>query len=134
MRRTSGGTITLTTAETYQKLTGTFEDGVCNCFTLDTNGKLTFDGDQSMDFLFTGVSDLQAYKTCTVSYALYLNGVLVSDSVTPTTFSHANAIKNISISRIVQLNQGDEIEVYVKSDTASTIIEIKSFNITFWGE
>ena len=129
----SSTTTTCTDADTDYKVGGTWTDGEqCNKdFNYDGSGKITFTGDNGTFFLFNGVSDLEADKVCRVSYTLYINGIAVSGSTTPTDFEHANSIGSISITNFIKLDKDDYIEVYVQSDTAVTDITHQTLLLTF---
>lgn len=124
---------TLTTIDQYYKINGTWSDGNSLGFSVSPTGVLTYFGCNKCCFLFSGVSDVQADKVCQITYSLYINGVLVSGAETPASFEHANSIKSISITDIIDLYKGDEIEVYAKSDTATTKITPSTLVITFLG-
>jgi hypothetical protein len=123
-------------ADTYYKITGTWVDGTdCNQgFTYDGTGKLTYNGQSGVHFLFNGQSDVEASKVCEITYALYKNGVIVTGAETPHSFHTANQVANIGITNIFPLQQGDYLEVYCKSDTAATDIISNTLMITFLGD
>lgn len=129
-------TVTCTDIDVYYKIEGTWSDGeLCNNgFVWDGNGKITYIGKSGVFFLFTGASDLQASKTCQVTYKTYINGTGADNLQTPTTFSHANAIRNMGITNIIKLNKDDYVEIFVKSDTASTDVTITNLFLTFLGD
>lgn len=127
--------VVCTTAETYYKIGGVWTNGTggrCN-FSYDGLGKITYDG-QKAAFLFTGVSDVAADKNCTITYALYKNGVLVANAITPHIFSTANQTANISITNLFEINRGDYFEIYVKSDTNATTLTVETLYMTFLGD
>ena len=132
---TTPATITCTDAETYYKITGTFGDGDnCNCgFTYDGTGRITYNGEDAY-FLLTGVSDVSADKVCTITYGMYMNGSLVTGAETPHSFPNASSTTNISISNIIKLTNGDYIETWVKSDTASTDVDVQNLMLTLLGD
>lgn len=127
---------TCTDADTYYKIGGSWSDGngSNNGFVFDGSGKITYVGESGSFMLFNGTSDLKANKVCQVTYALYKNGSLLDNNETPTSFAHANAIRNISLSNIIPVNKGDYFEIYVKSDTASTDVTSNSLMLTFLGD
>ena len=125
---------TLTTADLYYKIAGTWGDGLLENFEIDAGGKLTFNGCSGTGFLFNGVSDLKVDKVCTLTYGLYLNGSLVSGAETPHDFTAASKVESISITKIISLTPGDEIEIYAKSNAATTSLTSETLLITMWGE
>jgi len=122
------------TPDTWKAIAGVFVDGQCNCFTLSADGILTYNGDKSQDFLFSGASDLQADKNCILTYGLYVNGTLVGEAQTPVTIDHANSFGSIGITSIVNLSKDDYLQIWVKSDTANTDVGVQTLNVTLWGE
>lgn len=137
---TSLGTISLTAEAvtscasngTYYDMVGTFTDGALKDFTLNTGtGVLTYTGSKARTFCFFGTSDMKSSKVAVVTYALAKNGNIVTDSVTPTTFDHANSYSNISIIRPVTLNPNDTVQIRMKSDTDSTDVTVATLNMMF---
>jgi len=122
------------TADTYVQMAGTFTDSMLNNWSLNADGTLTFNGNDGSTFLFNGVSDLEVDKACTITYGLYKNGVLVTGAETPHTFAAASKIDNVSITRIIQLDKGDYLNVFVKSSATDTTATINTLFLTFWGE
>lgn len=121
-----------TNAEEYYALEGTFSDGNLADFTLDTDtGILTYVGSRAKVFCFSGTSDLKCDKTATVTYALAVNGNVVTTSSTPTTFEHANSYGNISIIKSLTLSPNDTLQVKMKSDTATTTVTVNTLNCLF---
>ena len=123
---------TLTTADTYYKIAATFFGRLLSRFTVSAAGVLTYTGDGEV-FSLTGVSDLHCSRACELTYGLYLNGVLISGTETPVTVTAANKDDNIAITGLIELATGDTLEVYAKSDTASTVLTVQSLRITMWG-
>jgi hypothetical protein len=122
----------LVTPGTYYPINGTFIDGDALGFAIVGN-KLKYIGSSGVVFHLSGVSDIFVDKACQISYALYVNGFLVPSAQTPHDFPASSKIATISITAIVKLNQDDELEVYAKSDTANTTINVTNLNIVFWG-
>ena len=121
-----------TLADTYYKIAGNMIDGYECGFRVGIN-KLEYTGPSKVTFLFNGVSDLKVSKAANITYGLYKNGALVIQAQTPHTFVAAAKTSNISITALAELNQGDELEVYIKSDEAGLTATVSSLNITFWG-
>ena len=127
---------TCTTPDQYYKIAGTWIDGSGsnNNFTFDGTGKITYVGESGRYFLFNGASDIQANKVSRVTYALYINGALATGAETPADIKTANASRNISITHVLQLTNSDYFEIFVKSDTASTVVKHNTLFLTFWGD
>lgn len=123
---------TLTEAEKYYQISGTFTDGDICGFTLSGDGTITYNGAGGV-FLFNGSSDLKSNKVSEVTYALFVNGINTGRK-TPITFSSANSYRDIGITGLVTLERGDYLNVMAKSDTVGTTITVANLNLTFWGE
>ena len=132
LRLTVTATTTTGTAGDYTKILGTFANGSSKNFTVSGN-KLIYNGPSGQDFLFSGASDVEVDKACILTYGLYVNDALVAGAETPHTFVAASKISNISITAIVTLNHGDEIDVYVKSSVDTTVVDPTTLIITFLG-
>jgi len=124
---------TCTDADTYYKIGWTWTDwDECNdWFEYDGSWKITYTWSGRRFFLFNGTSDLKVSAASTITYALYVNGVLVSNAQTPTTFVNTSKIGNISITNIIPLNTWDYIEVYVKSSVAWVTVTHETLFLTF---
>ena len=133
MELSEAAVITTAAADTYEKLVGSWADGDCCKFAVDPSGTMTYSGTSGRAFLFNGSSDLRVDQADLVHYALYKNGALVPRAETPHTFTAPAKTSNISITAIITLDAGDEIEVWVKSATEGTEITVETLRITLWG-
>ncbi len=122
----------LTLADTYYPVSGNFVDGNNKGFSLANDGTLTHLGGQN-SVLLNGVSDIQVDKVCTVTYALFLNGVLVDFAQTPHSFTAASKTESIAITGILISAQGDYYQIYAKSSESSTNLTVTNLFVTFWG-
>ena len=120
-------------AGTWYPMLGTFSDGALTDFTLDASGILTFTGEDPCLCSFIGTSDLEADKVCKVYYALSLKGVIQSGVQTPAKFENANSTENISINRPALLSKDDTLQVFMKSDTTNTTVQVNTLNLLFKG-
>lgn len=129
---TSSSTL-LGTVDTYYKIVGAFADNGNNFrFTTASDNRATYTGNEN-SFLFTGASDVKVDKVCELTYALFLNGVLVSGAETPHDFTAASKTENISITSIIDLKRDDYLEVWAKSDTINTTLTVEDLLTTTWG-
>ena len=120
---------------TYEKVIGVWTDGCANNFTVDAvNSRLIYTGTYSKCALMNGVSDIRVNKACELTYALYKNGNLVTGAITPHTFTAAARTSTISITSLLNIENGDYFEVWAKTDTTGVILTIHSLKILFWGE
>jgi len=119
--------------DVFHKIAGDFCDGNSYNFQIVDN-KLKFLGSDGTVLLFTGVSDLQVNKACEIEYSLFKNSEIVVGAQTPHTFTSPAKTGTISITALIALNNGDELDVWVKSNTANTVFSVKTLNIVLWGE
>lgn len=122
---------TLANADEYYKIAGTFINGERCGFEIVDN-KLKYTGPSGMCFHLSGNSDVSTNHACQITYSLYVNGILYPGAQTPHTFPASARISSISITAIIKLNQGDELEVYAKSDTLATVISVSSLGVVCW--
>lgn len=133
LRLTAPADTDTTTVDTYVKIVGTFDDGLANNFTIVAN-KLVWNGNDGTVFLVNGTSELHVDKACKTTYGLFKNGVLIPGAETPHDFPASLRTDSIAITGIVELDNGDEIDVHVKSDTTNTKVTVSTLRVTFWGE
>ena len=118
---------------TYYIIDGTWitPESINYGFSGNGSGRITYNGDKTLTFLFNGVSDLSVDKSCEITYGLYINGALVPGAETPHDFANTAKVDSISITNFVILNPGDYIEVWCKSDTITTEVTTNTLMITF---
>jgi len=124
----------LAVAGQYHPVAGTFTGSFLRNWTVAADGTMTFIGSDGKIFSFTGVSDLAVDKACRVTYVFYVNGVAVTSSETPHDFASSSKTENISTASILQLNKGDYMSIYAKSDSNNTTLTVNGLLLTFWGE
>lgn len=128
-------TLDVTTANTYQKIIGTWSDGSANNWSVsDANDRLTYNGTQTLAFLFTGVMDFSASKANNCVIGLYKNGSLLAGAETYHEFTSVDKIGTIAITRILNVTPGSYFEVWIKSDDDTVVFTFSTINITFFGE
>lgn len=131
----TGTTLAFGGTNTYQKVVGTWADGFSNNFTIsNANDRITYTGTQTMVFLFNGVADASVDKACITTFGLYKNGTLITGAETPHGFTSASKIGTVSIARLIELKQGDFLEVWAKVDTSAVTITFNTLSISFFGE
>jgi hypothetical protein len=123
-----------TLVDTYYKMSGTFSNSLNKNFTTTAAGELIHTGPDNSIYQFDGVSDLAVNKASVITYGLFVNSTLVPGAETPHTFAAASKIANIAITEIITLNNGDSIDIHMKSDTASTTVTVNTLFIRCWGE
>lgn len=83
-------------------------------------------------YVINGTSDVEANKALMISYALFIDDVVVPSEITPHTFTNQSKIENISITAIATLIAGQEIEIRVKGDgTLSSEVTVDKLDVTF---
>lgn len=129
---TAQDTTTLSVIGTYYKINGTFSADYILGFSHNTNGTLTYTKTKDCIFLFNGVSDLEVNKACEITYALFINGISVAETLHD--FAATSKIENISITAFLELQKNNYLEIYAKSDTVDTIITVSSLLTTYLGQ
>jgi hypothetical protein len=128
-----GTTVAFAGVDTYEKIIGTWSDGISVKFTVDdVNDRLIYTGDDTLTFIMNGVSNLSVDRSCQTTYGLYVNGVLVPGAETPHTFAASARVDTISISGLIELKKNDYIEIWAKCDTAGTTMTIQLGQITMF--
>lgn len=131
----SGTTLAFVDINTYQKVVGTWSDGMANNFTIsDANDRITYTGAQTMCFFFAGGADASVDKACVTHFGLYKNGTLIPGAETPHGFTSPTKVGTISITKLIELKQGDYLEVWAKVDTTAVTISFNTLSILFFGE
>lgn len=130
MRVDTPAATTLTTADQYYQVAGTFVDTYNKNFTTSAAGAITYTGTSGLYFQFSGASNLIADKACKITFALYLNGALATGAESPVDIAAATKNNTNAITRILQLNNGDILTVWVKSDTNTTSMTANTLFIT----
>lgn len=82
-------------------------------------------------FLFVGTSDVQSDKAVDLTYSLFIDGQPALDQQTTSGITAAAKYANISITSIVDLNNGQTYDIRVKGDgTQNTTLTIKKLDVT----
>jgi hypothetical protein len=115
----------LTLADTYYSLNSTFNIDESNLFT-----GTTFDGSDGTVLGFNGASQGAANKIARVTYALFINGLPIIQ--TPVDLA-LGKVATYSAVRFLTLNNGDVLEVKIKSDTALTDYTFNTLEIILKG-
>ena len=131
LRLTAPAETVCTLADTYYKIAGVMSDGHSCGFSVVDN-KLKYSGPDGAVFLFSGSSDARVSKATDLTYGLHKNGELIPEAQSPHTFPAAARISNLSITAICMLDNGDDLDVYMKSSEANLTATVRSLNITFW--
>ena len=117
-----------TDADTYYPMGGTFINGIAHHFSL-SSPVMTYTGENEALVKFDGVCYLKADKVCKCTVEMYINGSPAFSGAVD--FLHANAMGNMSFPILIQVNNGDTFQVYIKSDTASTTFTVSQLVCVF---
>lgn len=131
LRLSASSNITCTNADQYYQITGTFTDDG------DNIGFTTSDSTDDIKsniggklYHLVGVSDVGVDKACKLTYSLFKNGSDTGKS-TPHDFDSPSKTENISITDLINIANGDEFDIRVKSDQANTIASVNTLNVIF---
>jgi len=116
----TGGTMTVTTGEAFEKIAGGSIDYTGEHLEHFTHsaGRLTYTGKPGKDMLVTVSGKVESGETAQeVQICIAENGACHAGSTTGTTFTAVNSHSPISINYIVDLATNDYIEVYATSDS-----------------
>jgi len=122
----------LVLADTYYPVSGNFTDGSIKNFILSSNGELKYIG-YGNTFLLSGVADIKVNKLCQITFGLYKNGMLCENAETPHTFTGADRIHSIAITRLVYGEHDDIYQVYAKSSEVNTDLTVEGLAVNLWG-
>lgn len=113
---------------TYAPITG-MELGLSQSFEVNAGILKYLNGGRR--FLVNGTSDLEVDKAADITYALFINDVIVPSQLTTVSFSASAKKANISITTIAALSTGDVVEIRVKGDgTAAVTVTINKLDLT----
>lgn len=130
-----GTTLAFANINIYEKVIGTWSDGFSNNFVIsDANDRITYTGGQTMVFLFNGTADASVDKACVTTFGLYKNGILIPGAETLHGFTSPAKVGTVSIAKLIELKQGDYLEVWAKVDTTAVTITFNVLSILFFGE
>jgi|GEM_PF-4767748 len=133
MYLSASATLTFTASDTYYKLSSSsFSGTTVSGFDIASTGTVTYTADSTATFIFAGISDYQVDQACTVTYALFKNGILVPGAETPHVFTNQNQITNISIvAMIPNVNENDYFDIYMKCNNAGASMTANTLSILF---
>lgn len=81
--------------------------------------------------MFGGSSQGSADKVCAISYGLFVNGALKVQTDMGSTAG--GKLINFSADNYVQINNGDDVELKIKSDTTTTKYDFAGLGMTLEG-
>ncbi len=96
-----------------------------------SNGIIQYDSTHKARINLDGAADIEASdKHSTITLAIFKNESVVSDEITPTDFTSLDRLKNVSITAIMDINEGDQLSVRAKSNEASNSLNVVSFHFS----
>ena len=116
-------TVTVSAGEinTYKLLPLTFDQTLLNGFTSITNG-IKYTNAETRIFEFHGISSVQAtVLNTTVHFRIAVNGVTVASTTSATKLTSTDAINTLAGVILIELDQDDELKVYMMADKACTV-------------
>jgi|LGOV01.1.fsa_nt_gb hypothetical protein len=123
--------LTFIADDTYYAIPGVFTDaGLSYKFTSGVDGTLTYNGEDGV-IRVDGTSDvsIDSATVVHVSYILYKNGSPILGTETPHGFSNQSRTENISITGLIDVENGDIFQVFAKCDVAGKIMAIETLNV-----
>lgn len=118
----------ITTNTDWVEITGNFTNYDDNGKFSIINEELTYNGD-SCSAIMVGSSNLKAAKVSVVEYALAINDV-ISSVQTQHTFNNAQSIEHISATGHLQLQNGDNLKVFAKSNTVDNDLDVITLDLS----
>lgn len=131
MEWTSNATVTtISTSGVYVKAAGTSSAGTYNQrFTHDSGGVLTYASELVETFAITVTASLTSGNNKVLGIQAYVNGSPANSHVTRSTSNGAGRAESMFYQAIVQLSQGDEVELYVANLTDTTNITVEDMTV-----
>lgn len=122
-------TLLVTSSEYYQMIVSS-TDSYNKNFSTNATGTITYSGTSGLYFLFNGATNFLTDKAALVTYGLYVNGALATGAESPIDIAASSKRASNAITRVIQLNNGDKINIWVKSDQANTTITVDALFLT----
>lgn len=117
------------TADTdWIEITGTFTNYDDSGKFSIINGELTYSG-SDCSAIMVGSSNLKASKISVIEYALAINDT-ISSIQTQHTFGNAQSIEHISATGHLQLQNGDTLKIFAKSNTSNNNLDIITLDLS----
>lgn len=122
-------TTVITTADTWVKLNADTTKGFNRNGFVHTANRVTNDSGETKIVKLSGIVSLSAGNNQELHASFFKNETIVPCSEQSTITSSGNRVNAVPIQCIVELEQGDFIEVYVKNKTATTDIVCDNVNV-----
>lgn len=126
----SAGT-TITIADTFYRVAGTYGTIVAELFSMSSSGLLTYIGDKPIDIFFTAsISISSNTNNVLAEFSPAINGVVDPRLVLIRKISTAGDVGTLSGSGLATLLPGDEVEVKVTCGNAGAILTAEKMIIS----
>jgi hypothetical protein len=114
---------------TWYKLNTNTVEGFSQNGLSHTNNRATYEGAQSV-FDVEGIASISSGNNNEIHIALFKNGVIVPCSEQSVITSAGGRRSAVPFRCLVELSNGDYIEVFVKNESTSTNITIDNINVS----
>lgn len=118
----------ITTADTWVKLNTDTTQGFQQNGLSHTNNRVAYSGDTSV-FEVNGIVSIGSGNNQEIHVALFKNGSLFPCSEQSVVTSAAGRRSGVPFQCLVELEEGDFLEVYVKNQTATNDITLGNLNV-----
>ena len=120
---------TISTVDTPVKALGTTTANAINQKFTHTDNRLTYVGALIRDFQVTATASLTSGNNNVIGLYVAKNGVVIASSEMYSTTSSGGRAESITCQTILELNEGDYVEMYVENTTAATNITVEYLNV-----
>jgi len=120
---------TIGAVDTPVKILGTTTANTINQKFTHTDNRLTYSGALIRDFQVTATSSLTSGNNNVIGLYVAKNGVVIASSEMYSTTSSGGRAESITCQTILELNEGDYVEMYVENTTAATDITVEYLNV-----
>jgi hypothetical protein len=122
-------TTTISAVDTPVKILGNTTANTINQKFTHTDNKLTYVGALIRDFQVTATASLTSGNNNVIGLYVAKNGVVIASSEMYSTTSSGGRAESITCQTILELNEGDYVEMYVENTTAATNITVEYLNV-----
>lgn len=122
-------TTTITTAGEWVKLNTDTTSGFTRNGLTHTNNRITYSGPATV-FQLLGIASLTSSPNVQINIAFFKNGELWPCSEQDVTTGTGGRANNVTSSCLIELEEGDFVEVYVKNVTSTANVTLDNLNVT----
>lgn len=128
---TESAATTITTANTYYPISGTFSNSPIELFELVADPAIQYNGDEPVYFEIDAHASFSVdSNSATVKAAIKKNGELVTESIMSAFAKTANELFTFSGTSVVELENGDKIQLVCTSDGDGDVITFENITAT----